>query len=77
MVRIFDNDPAGNKAKRLSSINHTTKTISHHHQQLRVERLLISLTFCFNDLREEVLLYVLRNDKNLKRKNYFLCLSYK
>ena len=23
--------PAGNKAKRLSSINHTTKTIHHHH----------------------------------------------
>ena len=24
--------PAGNKAKRLSSVNHTTKTIHHHHQ---------------------------------------------
>ena len=24
--------PAGNKAKRLSSANHTTKTIHHHHQ---------------------------------------------
>ena len=23
--------PAGNKAKRLSSVNHTTKTIRHHH----------------------------------------------
>ena len=23
--------PAGNKAKRLSSVNHTTKTIYHHH----------------------------------------------
>ena len=23
--------PAGNKAKRLSSVNHTTKTILHHH----------------------------------------------
>ena len=23
--------PAGNKAKRLSSANHTTKTIHHHH----------------------------------------------
>ena len=23
--------PAGNKAKRLSSVNHTTKTIHHHH----------------------------------------------
>ena len=25
--------PAGNKAKRLSSVNHTTKTIYHHHHQ--------------------------------------------
>ena len=25
--------PAGNKAKRLSSVNHTTKTIHHHHQK--------------------------------------------
>ena len=24
--------PAGNKAKRLSSVNHTTKTIHHHHR---------------------------------------------
>ena len=31
MVRISDMVPAGNKAKRLSSINHTTKTIHHHH----------------------------------------------
>ena len=27
--------PAGNKAKRLSSINHTTKTIHHHHHLRR------------------------------------------
>ena len=26
--------PAGNKAKRLSSVNHTTKTIHHHHQPI-------------------------------------------
>ena len=26
--------PAGNKAKRLSSVNHTTKTIHHHHIHL-------------------------------------------
>ena len=25
--------PAGNKAKRLSSVNHTTKTIHHHHHR--------------------------------------------
>ena len=25
--------PAGNKAKRLSSVNHTTKTIHHHHHK--------------------------------------------
>ena len=25
--------PAGNKAKRLSSVNHATKTIHHHHPQ--------------------------------------------
>ena len=24
-------DPAGNKAKRLPRVNHTTKTIHHHH----------------------------------------------
>ena len=27
--------PAGNKAKRLSSVNHTTKTIHHHHHHQR------------------------------------------
>ena len=26
-------DPARNKAKRLSSVSHTTKTVHHHHQQ--------------------------------------------
>ena len=26
--------PAGNKAKRLSSVNHTTKTVHHHHHQV-------------------------------------------
>ena len=26
--------PAGNKAKRLSSVNYTTKTIHHHHHGL-------------------------------------------
>ena len=31
MVRISDNGPDGNKAKRLSSVNHTRKTIHHHH----------------------------------------------
>ena len=31
MVRISTVVPAGNKAKRLSSVNHTTKTIHHHH----------------------------------------------
>ena len=30
--------PAGNKAKRLSSVNHTTKTIHHHYHHLRHER---------------------------------------
>ena len=25
--------PAGNKAKRLSSVNHTTRTIHHHHKK--------------------------------------------
>ena len=28
--------PAGNKAKRLSSVNHTTKTIHHHHHHLSI-----------------------------------------
>ena len=35
MVRISDNGLSWNKAKYLSSINHTTKTIHylHHHQE--------------------------------------------
>ena len=28
--------PTGNKAKRLSSVNHTTKTIHHHHHHLSI-----------------------------------------
>ena len=32
--------PAGNKAKRLSSINHTTKTIHHHHHQKALIKIL-------------------------------------
>ena len=28
--------PAGNKAKRLSSVSHTTKTIHHHHHALKL-----------------------------------------
>ena len=28
--------PAGDKAKRLSSVNHTTKTMSHHHQLISI-----------------------------------------
>ena len=31
MVKISDNDPGWHKAKRLSSVNHTTKTIHHYH----------------------------------------------
>ena len=27
--------PAGNKAKRLSLVSHTTKTIHHHRQKIR------------------------------------------
>ena len=34
--------PAGNKAKRYSSVNHTTLTIHHHHHQSFV---LFSLSF--------------------------------
>ena len=29
--------PAGNKAKRLSSANHTTRTIHHHHHQTKTK----------------------------------------
>ena len=37
MVRISENGPGWNKAERLSSVNHTTKTIHHHqhHHQLK------------------------------------------
>ena len=31
MVRSLTMVPTGNKAKRLSSVNHITKTIHHHH----------------------------------------------
>ena len=39
MTKICDHEdltmaPAGNKAKHLSSVNHTTKTIHHHHHAL-------------------------------------------
>ena len=30
--------PAGNKAKRLSSVSHTTKTIHHHHHQVTARK---------------------------------------
>ena len=36
MVRISDNFPGWNKAKRLSSVNRTTKTIHHHHHHHKV-----------------------------------------
>ena len=32
--------PAGNKAKRLSSVNHTTKTIHHYHHQKALIKIL-------------------------------------
>ena len=31
--------PAGNKTKRLSSVNHTTRTIHHHHHQTSMMKL--------------------------------------
>ena len=40
MVRISDNGPAGNKAKRLSSVNHATKTVHRHHHHAKYERLM-------------------------------------
>ena len=30
--------PAGNKAKRISSVNHTTKTIHHHHHHHNIAK---------------------------------------
>ena len=36
--------PAGNKAKRLSSVKHTTKTIHHHHHH-HVTKVLYNSTF--------------------------------
>ena len=38
--------PAGNKAKRLSSVNHTTKIIHHHHHQLSTAIAWISVGVC-------------------------------
>ena len=37
MVRMI---PAGNKAKRLSSVNHTTKTIHHHPHHIEISQLI-------------------------------------
>ena len=37
--------PAGNKAKCLSSVNHTTKTIHHHHYHGGSQKLGDVLTF--------------------------------
>ena len=37
--------PAGNKAKRLSSANHTTKPIHHHHHHLGVYALMVYSMF--------------------------------
>lgn len=42
MARISDNVPAGNKAKRFSSINHTAKTISLYHHHIFCSTLLAS-----------------------------------
>ena len=40
--------PAGNKAKRLSSVNHTTKTIHHHHDNI-IEATLMSNEYALDD----------------------------
>ena len=43
--------PAGNKAKRLSSVNHTTKTIHHHHHHSNVFiSILLFLLLTLNEL---------------------------
>ena len=41
--------PAGSKARRLSSVNHTTKTIHHHHQRRGIRRRYTYL-FCYTFL---------------------------
>ena len=42
MARISDNGPRWNKAKCLSSVNHTTKTIHHHHHHHHQTYILLS-----------------------------------
>ena len=39
---FFSIVPAGNKAKRLSLVNHTTKTIHHHHVITCIKKILSS-----------------------------------
>ena len=38
--------PAGNKAKRLSSVNHTTKTIDHHHHVWQILFVFRNILLC-------------------------------
>ena len=42
--------PAGNKAKRLSSVNHTTKTIHHHHHHHHHHQLWVKIKATVDNL---------------------------
>ena len=47
--------PAGNKAKRLSSVNHTTKTIhDHHHHRVINSSLFVNVAATSETTQEEI-----------------------
>ena len=58
--------PAGNKAKLLSSVNHTTKTIRHHHHHHLQENWSLLFLIKLQALRAETL------SKRDSKKAFFL-----
>ena len=58
--------PAGDKAKRLSSVNHTTKTIHHHHLHHHLELAVIS-----RNIRRASRLILFERDVKHERRMFF------
>ena len=52
--------PAGNKAKSLSSVSHTTKTIHHHHHHHRHHR----------HIFEQEIIFILSRAENVQNRKY-------
>ena len=64
--------PAGNKAKRLSSVNHTTKTIHHHHLLNRSHKTHCTLSLSVSTSMRDVGIQNLLKDQDrvLWKNNY-------